>query len=101
MRVPFFPRNAVAQGTNARNLSRDVTRILRHGTNARQGASPITMDMADGSVSMTDLLDHPTIRANQSSEEDLRRIAQDISPMGKIRLDMFFDRHRSGYRALD
>ena len=57
------------------------------------------MDMADGSVAMTDLLAHPTVRANRPSGEDLRRITQDISPRGKFRLDMFFDSQRSGYRV--
>ena len=61
-------------------LSRDMTRILRHGPNQDKGESPVDMDMRDGSIAVLDFLKHPTIRMSSASEEDMRRVAQDISP---------------------
>ena len=84
--------------TRLDNIPHDVTRKLRHGPNARKDEVEFEMDMEGGNVLVSKFLQHPTMRSNSASEEDMRRLTQDISPRNKERLDMFFDEHRDGYR---
>ena len=80
------------------DLSRELTRLLRHGHNRRRREASLNIDTSDGSVWVPDMLSHPTITAYAASEEDLRIICHDFTNADKIRLVLFHDTDRQGTR---
>ena len=81
-----------------KELPRDMTRILRHGTNKRRREPYINIDRIDGSVLLTEMLDYPTIRRDNATDTDLMTIATEIPEGDKLRIGIFYDSSRQGRR---
>ena len=78
-----MPRN---RSTNF-PISKEMARILRHGTKPRE--APIPMNGDDGSVLIRDLMAHPSIAQHGATETTVLAVAREVEEADKLRFALY------------
>ena len=59
----------------------------------KHNEAPLEIDLFGGSVQVDDVTQHPTILGTQGSHDDIRRVAQDVSPKRQTTINHVFRRN--------